>query len=329
MKSIGFIMISKRRYGGAVYGARVQEMLSRFYQVEGKDVGAAYVNLRYLKPLEWFFRFFLLRGEKDLWVTQSFLVVVALSLSRIKGKKLAIIYHIDNSVFSRIFRSIFFVLETTFYQKLKNYDAIVTISEYWKDFFVRKGYRNVYKVYPGFQVDEFDISDQEVTDWKKRFGLGGKPIIYIGNCLKAKGVRESYEALKDLDVELVTSGEKRVDIPATNLNVSYRDYLCLLKASSVVVTMSKFKEGWCMTAHEAMLLKTPVIGSGLGGMRELLEGGEQIICESFDSLKSKVEFLLSRPEEARRLGERGYEFAKQFTLERFAKSWQQLVRDLL
>ena len=45
----------------------------------------------------------------------------------------------------------------------------------------------------------------------------------------------------------------------------------LLQAASVAVTMSKFNEGWCRTAHEAMLCKTPVVGSGMGGMGELLE----------------------------------------------------------
>ena len=66
-----------------------------------------------------------------------------------------------------------------------------------------------------------------------------------------------------------------INIPVVNLSLNYKEYLCLLKASSVVVTMSKFKEGWCLTAHEAMLCKTPVIGSGKGGMRELLEGGNK------------------------------------------------------
>lgn len=329
MKTIGFILVSARRYGGSIYREKAEKILARNFTVDRMFLSAHSMPWRPLKLLGLLFGLLRLKGERDLWVVQSFIVVAALSLSRIKGEKMAIIYHLDNSVFSWVLRPLFLLLETVFYRNLRNFDAIVTISEYWRAFFLEKGYLNVRKIYPGFHVEDFEVSEHEVADFKRRFGLMEKPIIYIGNCLKAKGVVESYEALKDLDVHLVTSGEKGVDIPATNLNLAYRDYLCLLKASSVAVTMSKFKEGWCMTAHEAMFLKTPVIGSGLGGMRELLEGGGQIVCESFDSLKSKVEFLLSRPEEARRLGEYGYEFAKQFSLERFAKSWQQLVRDLL
>ena len=93
--------------------------------------------------------------------------------------------------------------------------------------------------------------------------------------------------------------------------------------------MSKFKEGWCRTAHEAMLLKTPVIGSGLGGMRELLKGGGQIICKDFKNLKGKVEYLLSHPDTRKKTGEDGYSFAKKFTLEKFEKEWLNLIQEIL
>jgi glycosyltransferase involved in cell wall biosynthesis len=88
--------------------------------------------------------------------------------------------------------------------------------------------------------------------------------------------------------------------------------------------MSKFREGWNRTAHEAMLCKTPVIGSGLGGMRELLEGGSQIICEDFDDLKERIWYVLDHPE----LGENGHAFAKQFTVKRFEEEWQNLIDSL-
>ena len=73
-----------------------------------------------------------------------------------------------------------------------------------------------------------------------------------------------------------------------------------------------------------MLCKTPVIGSGLGGMKELLEGGNQIICEDFNDLKGQVSFALDRPE----VGEKGFEFAKQFTVEKFNDAWVHLIERL-
>ena len=96
----------------------------------------------------------------------------------------------------------------------------------------------------------------------------------------------------------------------------------------MVLSMSKFKEGWCRTAHEALLCKVPVIGSGSGGMKELLEGGRQIICQNFNGLKEKVEYLLNHPEARRKMGEDGYNFAKNFTQEKFEKDWVNLVKNI-
>jgi len=57
-------------------------------------------------------------------------------------------------------------------------------------------------------------------------------------------------------------------------------------------------------------------------MKELLEGGGQIICEEVKELKSRVGYVMDHPE----LGEKGYAFAKQFTLERFREAWLHLIQ---
>ena len=139
----------------------------------------------------------------------------------------------------------------------------------------------------------------------------------------------TYEALKDLNVFLITTGRKDVDIPAKHFDLSYSEYLKLLTASSLVVTMSQFKEGWCRTTHEAMLCKTPVIGSGAGGMKELLEGGGQIICDDFSVLKEKVREILMDKNYRNQLGEKGYDYAKNFTIDKFNQEWISVIKDIL
>ena len=217
-------------------------------------------------------------------------------------------------------------MEKVFYYALKRIDAVVVLSEFWREHFESRMHDDVRIIYTPFDMDEFKFTEEEMINFKDKYGLTKKPVIYLGNCQKSKGVVEAYRALKGLDAHLVTSGERRVDIPAINLNLSYRDYLRLLKASSVVVTMSKFKEGWCRTAHEAMLCKTPVVGSGMGGMEELLEGGGQIICKDFSKLKGDIEYAMEHQE----LGERGYKYASQekFTVEYFEKEWVKLIEEL-
>ena len=240
------------------------------------------------------------------------------------------VHHLDFSGFPLISRPLLNLLKKFFlYPNFKKADVVVTVSEYWKNHLVKRGYKNVYKIYNSFNLSDFNVSEQEAIDFKKKYNFQDKPIVYFGNCQRAKGVKESFKALRDLDVSLITSGERKVKIPAMNLNLKNRDYLKLLKASSVVIAMSKFEEGWCRIAHEAMLLKTPVIGSGRGGMEELLEGGKQIICKDFNQLREKVEYLLNHPELRERMGEDGYNFAKEFTLERFEKEWIDLINKII
>ena len=88
--------------------------------------------------------------------------------------------------------------------------------------------------------------------------------------------------------------------------------------------MSLFKEGWNRTAHEAMLCKTAVIGSGSGGMEELLQGGNQIVCKDFSKLKEYVIKTLKNP----KLGEDAYNYAKEFSVAKFNNELKKIIESL-
>jgi glycosyltransferase involved in cell wall biosynthesis len=78
-----------------------------------------------------------------------------------------------------------------------------------------------------------------------------------------------------------------------------------------------------------MILKTPVIGSGAGGMKELLEGGNQIVCEDFGNLRENVERLLGDSRLREKMGQDGYNYTKNFTKERFEESWLNIINRTL
>lgn len=221
------------------------------------------------------------------------------------------------------------LLAIRFFRNLRKLDAIVTVSRYWRDWFASRGYSNVRIIYNSFDLRDFEFSKEEIRDFRKKHNLMvDKPLVYIGNCQKEKGVVEVYAALKGLDTHLVSSGAKEVDIPVRTLTLGYRDYLLLLKCSSVVITMSRVREGWCRTAHEAMLYRTPVVGSGTGGMSELLSGGGQIICHNIEGLRGNVEMLLGNRELAHHIGDSGFDYAKKFTYSRFRKEWVGLINEI-
>ena len=89
--------------------------------------------------------------------------------------------------------------------------------------------------------------------------------------------------------------------------------------------MSEFDEGWCRTAHEGMLTRTPVIGSGRGGMRELLVGGKQIITEEPRELRQAVLGYLRDPNRRAGAGQQGFDYAATFTFEQFQGAWRGCV----
>lgn len=323
---VGIINTTQRRYGGTIYQNELLKALSEKFRVEVINCGVKHRSkIRYLEGPLVLWQADKASRKKDLDITiKDF--NSSLFLNPKPCKNIALVHHIDSSSSPIILRIVSPFLEKIILHNLKKFDAIVVVSKYWKDYFGKRGYKNIHLIYNGFSLEEFNLSQKEIIKFKNKYGLVGKPIIYLGTCQKGKGVVEAYHNLQGVTTFLVTSGEPRVKIPAINLDLEYKEYLCLLKASSIVLTMSKFKEGWCRNAHEAMLCKTPVIGSGAGGMRELLEGGKQFICEDFKYLKKKVEYLLHRSEVRERMGEDGYNFAKKFTLERFKKDWVELLK---
>lgn len=317
---IGWVEVSAKVYRSNIYELEARNILAKKFNLELVLFQSRYFKNRYFKFLESLYYLSKLSGKKDIWILGPHAVIL-LNKKKTQGKNLALVYHIDS-----LRSPLVFLINKLFYWRLKEVDAVVTMSEYWKNHFLDKGYKNVYKIYCGFDIKEFDITEEEVLEFKKNYGLEGKPIIYLGNCHKVKGVVDSYKALEGLNAYLVTSSRRQADVPTLNFDLNRKDYLILLKASSVVITMSKFKEGWSITTHEAMLCKTPVIGSGEGGMRELLEGGKQIVCKNIIELRKKVEYLLAHPEIREKMGEDGYVFAKEFTLEKFEKNWLNLIK---
>jgi glycosyltransferase involved in cell wall biosynthesis len=323
---IAILTVGKKRYGGRVYGEIIKKVLSKHFLVKEIHISREKKSFYLRLPiLFWKLRKISSAKEYNIIIRNFDLNFF---LHKKPTRNIIIVHHIDYSFSPFLIKTFFFIFSPLIFNNLKKVNAIVVVSKYWEKFFKKRGYKNVFLIYNAFNLKDFEISEKEIEDFKKKYNLIGKPIVYIGNCQKAKGVIESYRALKNLNCYLVTSGKPQVKIPARNFELEYRDYLKLLKASSVVVTMSLFKEGWCRTAHEAMLCKRPVIGSGKGGMRELLEGGKQMICEDFSKLREKVEYLLKNPQIREKMGQDGYNFARNFTLERFEKDWLNLIQKL-
>lgn len=280
--------MSQKTYGGLIYENEIIEQLKgkvyfeRIYLLKHK------IKILNLYRFFWFFFKYRYLYDGELFLNDK-----TTFLAGKRAKNYIIIHHLDSSFSPKL--SILMQKYAHYWlEKNKNiYHSIICVSEYWKIFLEKRNFKNVNVIYNAFNLTHYQISFSEQNDFLEKYNLGDKPIIYIGNAQSKKGTLESYNSLKELDVYLVSSGRAMVEIPCLNLDLSHKEYLVLLSLSRVVVTMSKFSEGWNRTAHEAILLNTPVIGSGMGGMKELLHKSNQTVCKSFENLLESTRALLS------------------------------------
>lgn len=318
------IKTSSSRYGGNIYEHYVTRALQENYSVVEANPVPENAKAQPFRALGLY-----LRNLRDLSRHPADVHIRALETAQwcsdAQAKRVVIAHHYDTAYSALPSK----LMQRWGYANLLRHrddiDVLVVVSRYWERFFARKGFKRIEVIYNPFETKRFEVSEEDVEAFKRRYALTDKPIVYIGNAQRKKGVVETYEALKEMDVHLVTSGKAQVKLPVLNLDTDFDTYVLLLHAASATVTMSLFDEGWNRTAHEAMLCKTPVVGSGRGGMRELLEGGGQPVCESFDDLRRIVEKVL----DDKTLGQKGYTFAKKFTFERFAASWQSLISEIV
>ncbi len=85
----------------------------------------------------------------------------------------------------------------------------------------------------------------------------------------------------------------------------------LQRASSIVIQKS-LREGFGLTVSEALWKKKPVVASAVGGIpTQVIHTHTGMLAHSIEGAAYQIRFLLSHPEIAQRLGERGHEHVKE------------------
>lgn len=315
MKKIIKIDLSIGNYGGRVYENEVIKALDRRIEFDRlfllkyrwKILNIPRLIFYFIK-FRFFFKGTLFLNDHTTWLAGK------------SSSNFIIIHHIDNSYspwISKIYQKfnfLFLKINRELFQKT------VVVSNYWKTKLSEIGFENVQVIYNSIEINQFNISEKEINQFKQKHFPENLPILYIGNAQKKKGALEVYKSLNELNCYFVTSGKSQIATPFINLELSYKDYLILLSISDVVITMSMFLEGWNRTAHEATIIGSVVIGSGKGGMRELLEKSNQIVCTSFSDLKKIVIEVLHHPD-TRQIQK---DFLKTLNKEYFTRKWLQI-----
>jgi glycosyltransferase involved in cell wall biosynthesis len=244
-----------------------------------------------------------------------------------KTKQVAMIHHIDDEFNKNSLKYRWFFSRLK--KRLRNIDLVITVSKHWENYFASSGCKKIKVIYNSFDPADYILSEEAIKKFKSNNGFNNdRPLIYIGNAQRSKGVYEVYDALRNSSYQLVMTGSKNnaADLPVKFLRLGRHDYLCLLQSSDLVITMSIMAEGWNRIAHEALLSKTPVIGSGSGGMKELLEGAGQTIVTESKKLPEAVKDVLKNK---KKYSEKGFEYVRKFDKTYFENEWINTISDLL
>lgn len=228
---------------------------------------------------------------------------------------------------------------------------VVTVSEYWRQKLITRGFiEEKVKVIPvGADWEDWPgISSEEA---KKGLGLSGRFIIYTSPLRLKKGIMNVLKAvdlLKEKYPELLVLAtgvtdhqtQRRVgEFIQKRQLASHFHYAGLVPrgqlpliycASDAVVLASLEEEGWGITLLEGMISGKPVIGSPRGALTELVQGRGIVLKENTaEDLVPAIEGLIKSPEMRDRLGRAGHLYARQFSYPAAARAHLRLFEELL
>lgn len=261
-------------------------------------------------------KFFSLRGH--------ILTFQTIFFANLFKKNILIIHHIDINYKSRLLRlyynSCFYYLRCN-----KNrFSQIIVVSEYWKNYLENLGLTNIKVIYNSFNIEEYKNIKFNQDIFKEKHGFTSyKPILYIGTLKANKGFDKVQKILENYNYQLCVTSSNEIKIEGLIcLNLNKRDYIKLLFISDIVIAMSEFLEGWNRTIHEAILCNKKVIGSGSGGMKELLIMEDRLICEDIQDLPQLIELYLRKGNETHP------KVLQKFNLDYFKNEWSKVLLKL-
>jgi len=161
---------------------------------------------------------------------------------------------------------------------------------------------------------------------------GGERFVFVGRLSEEKGLLTFVKAVAHSGVAATIVGtgpqedELRALVDATGANVEFAGYQTgdalfdIVKAAKALVLPSECYENAPVVLLEAYGVGTPVIGSDLGGIPELVVPGETGLLATAGNVESFAEQLASMQQKsAAELGDMG-EQGRRFVEERFTRS---------
>jgi glycosyltransferase involved in cell wall biosynthesis len=225
-----------------------------------------------------------------------------------------------------------------YYQK--RVSRFIVSNDYLRKLLVSKGFplSMIEKVSYALDNAAFtDLPDEKsVAEFRQIHNLTGKTtVLYTGKLHQTKGIHILIDAFKivrrqnpDLVLVLVGDGIDRQYLEKRASSESDIHFLGKLpqpellrayEACDIFVMPPLYPEFFSISSHEAMLCKKPVIATNYAALPEFIVAGENgLLFERGDvtGLAHALSKLAADEKLRARLGQRGYEMARQFTVEK-------------
>ena len=230
-------------------------------------------------------------------------------------------------------------------------DRVIAVSQGSKEDILK--YYNIPEekaevIYNGIDLNQYQKTDRNIA--RKKYGIEGKYILFVGRISRQKGITYLIDAVKylpkDIKVVLCASSpdtqevleevEQKVklydNIIWINKMVEKEEIIELYSNAEVFVCPSIY-EPFGIINLEAMACKTPVVASATGGIKEVVvheETGFLVEPGNSEELAKYINILLNNKDLAVKFGENGRKRVEgMFSWESIAKKTYEMYKDVI
>jgi len=261
--------------------------------------------------------------------------LAALAMKNVSGKKVLSLQGMYSEQINLLHGEILGKLSNEFEKKALNWaDAITVPSQEMYDIYKKANYP-VYYVPNAIDISSYTQESDRRYD---------KQILYAGRLSKEKGILDVIEMSKSLSNEMhliiLGSGpeeDKVTDISKQKSNVHYLGYqpkdktISLIRGSDILIQPSLMEGGTSSTLLEAMVCKTPIIATRVGGNKEtIIHMQTAFVVEpnSPNQILNAISELLSDQQKRNSLVENAFKIVQQYDWKNVGQKYLEIYQNL-
>lgn len=220
-------------------------------------------------------------AKGNILIVSHWTALIAYIKSVFTNQKVVFIWHhYDQQEWKSTFTRLYFKVLLWMLKHLpKKHLALVAVSPFW----VKKFQQELHPTIPVFLLPNlFNAADYRTfrkTNKQKQIYLGKwsdkihPDVFLLADQLTQQGWSCFFSTQTDASKQEDTFSIRRMDATET--------YLEALSASTASILLVKVAEGWNRTAHESILVGTPVLAYPAGGLTDLLEEANGTVLKSY------------------------------------------------